>query len=151
MKTLLISIALGALVVPAAASAQAAQATPPAPAQDQNTAPRFGRMQADMTRQQAQQKADGLFQRLDLNHDGTLTREEVEQARAQMAGGAAQNGGGDRVERMIGRMFGDAQSVTQVQFEAQALTRFDRQDLNRDGTVTSAERQQARANRTQAN
>jgi Ca2+-binding EF-hand superfamily protein len=107
-----------------------------------------GAMQADLTRQQAQQLADGLFQRLDLNHDGTLTRDEAEQARAQMAGGG---GSGDRAERMIVRMFGDAQSVTLAQFEAQALARFDRQDLNHDGVVTSVERQQSRANRSQGN
>jgi hypothetical protein len=31
------------------------------------------------------------------------------------------------------------------QFEAQQLARFDAMDLNHDGTVTAAERQQARA------
>lgn len=120
-----------------------------AEAQDQSQPPpqsglRGNWLQADMTRVQAQQMADGLFQRLDLNHDGTLTRQEVEQARSQM-------GGGDRAERMIARMFGSAQSVTQAQFEAQALARFDRQDLNHDGTVTAAERQQARSARQQGN
>ncbi len=45
---------------------------------------------------------------------------------------------------MIDRMFGDAQSLTLQQAEAQALARFDREDLNHDGTVTAAERQQAR-------
>lgn len=126
----------------AALSTQAgAQAAPEA---------RGGWMQADMTRPQAQQMADRLFQQLDLNHDGTLTRQEVEQARAQMAGGGAANGG-DRAERMIERMFGESQSVTLSQFETQALTRFDRQDLNHDGTVTAAERQQARAARQQGN
>jgi hypothetical protein len=46
-------------------------------------------------------------------------------------------------------LFGDAASVTQAQFEAQALARFDRQDLDRDGVVTADERRQARAARQQ--
>jgi hypothetical protein len=102
----------------------------------------------DMTRQQAQQMADSLFQRFDLNHDGIVTRDEAEQASAQMAG---DNGGGGRSERMIARVFGDAQSLTLAQFEAQSLARFDSQDLNHDGVVTAAERQQARAMRAGAN
>ena len=92
-----------------------------------------------MTRQQAQQMADQLFQRLDLNHDGVLTRQEADQATSRAGGG--------RGGRMIERAFGDAQSVTLAQFEGAALARFDRQDLNHDGVVTAAERQQARAQR----
>lgn len=131
-----ISTQVQAQAAPTAQAAPPAQASPPA--QD---APRGNWMQADITRQKAQQLADGVFQRLDLNHDGTLTRTEAEQARSAIGGG------GDRAERMIARMFGEAQSLTLAQFEAQALARFDRQDLNHDGTVTTAERQQARAAR----
>lgn len=50
---------------------------------------------------------------------------------------------------MVARVFGDAQAVTLAQFEAHALARFDRQDLNHDGIVTAVERQQARAARQQ--
>ena len=103
------------------------------------------RMHRDMTRQQAQQMADKMFQRLDLNHDGTVTRAEAQQAIAQFGGGDADVS--DRATRMMDRVFGGAQSVTQAQAEAVALTRFDRQDLNHDGVVTAAERQQARAQR----
>ena len=78
-----------------------------------------------------------MFQRFDLNHDGVVTRQEAEQA-------ASKFGAGDRAERMIDRLFGDAQSLTVQQAEAQALARFDRDDLNHDGVVTSVERQQAR-------
>ena len=46
-------------------------------------------------------------------------------------------------------MLGDAVSVTLAQFENQALTRFDREDLNHDGVVTVAERRQGWANRGQ--
>lgn len=91
----------------------------------------------DMTRQQAQQQADSMFQRFDLNHDGIVTRDEAEQA-------AQQFGGSERAERMIERMFGASQSLTLQQAEAQALGRFDRDDLNHDGIVSAAERQQVR-------
>ena len=126
MKTLLVTLALGATVV----STQAL-------AQDQGGGRHGGWMQ-DQTRQQAQQQADMMFQRLDLNHDGVVTRQEAEQA-------ASQSGRGDHAERMIDRIFGTAQSLTLQQFEAQALARFDREDLNHDGVVTAAERQQFRA------
>ena len=135
-----------------AAMATSAQAQDQGPPQVQAPPPvaappgavmRGGWMQADMTRLKAQQMADGLFQQLDLNHDGTLTREEAERARSAIGGG----GGGDRATRMIARVFGDSQSLTLAQFEGQALARFDRQDLNHDGVVTADERQQARAAR----
>jgi hypothetical protein len=125
MRKLIFTVALGAAI-----------ASTPALAQDQGGG-RGGWMQ-DMTRTQAQQMADGMFQRFDANHDGIVTRDEAQQA-------ASQFGGGDRIQKMIDRTFGTAQSLTLQQFEAQALARFDRDDLNHDGTVTSAERQQARA------
>jgi hypothetical protein len=126
MKKILIAVALGAMAIPAAAQAQGG-----------------GFMQRDMTRQQAQQMADTMFQQLDVNHDGTLTRAEADQGAAQFTSPR----GGGRIQRMIAQAFGDAQSVTLQQFEAQALGRFDAQDLNHDGTVTAAERQQAREQR----
>jgi len=128
MKNLLVAAAMGAAVV-----------STPGVAQD-----RGGWAKQDVTRQQAQQMADAMFQRFDLNHDGAVTRQEAAQA-------AAQFGGGDRAQRLIDRVFGSAQSVTLQQFEAQALARFDRQDVNRDGTVSSAERTQGREQRQAQN
>lgn len=122
MKKLLVTIALGATLVSTAALAQSGGG--------------FG-MQ-DQTRQQAQQQADSMFARFDVNRDGVVTRQEAEQV-------AQQFGAGGRAERMIDRVFGSAQSLTLAQFEAQALARFDRDDANHDGIVTVAERQQARA------
>lgn len=122
MKMLLATIALGATIASTQAAAQYGG----------------GRMMQDQTREQAKQQADEMFQRFDLNHDGVVTRQEAEQA-------AAQFGSGKRAEKMIDRMFGDAQSLTLQQAEAAALARFDRDDLNHDGVVTVAERQQARA------
>ena len=88
-----------------------------------------------------------MFHRFDLNHDGVLTRQEAEQGAAAMGGGE-QSGG--RAERRIARLFGDQQSVTLAQAEAQALARFDAQDLNHDGIVSAAEREQAREARRES-
>jgi len=123
MKNLLVTVALGATIVSTQALAQNHGG---------------GWMQQDMTRAQAQQMADSMFQRLDANHDGTVTRDEAQQM-------AAQSGG--RGGRMLDRVFGNAQSLTLQQFETQSLARFDAEDLNHDGTVTAAERQQLRAQR----
>jgi Ca2+-binding EF-hand superfamily protein len=125
MNKLLVTVALGAAMLSSAAFAQ----------DDQGGR---GRYMQNMTRAQAQQQADAMFQRIDLNHDGVVTRQEAEQA-------AAQYGGGKRIQKMIDRTFGAAQSLTLQQFEEQQLARFDRDDLNHDGVVTVAERQQARA------
>ena len=125
------------------------QAPAPAPAAPQSGL-RGDWLQADMTRQQAQQRADALFQRFDANHDGVLTRQEAEQATSQMGGQRGQGGRGGRyAARMMERLFAAGDSVTQAQFDAQALARFDRQDLNHDGVVTADERQQARGQRRQ--
>lgn len=127
MRKFLATIALGATVISAQALAQ----------HEQDGDGGGERAQRDMTRQEAQHRADSMFRRFDLNHDGVVTRKEAEQA-------AAQFGSGDRAERMIDRLFGDSQSLTMQQAEAQALARFDREDLNHDGVVTAAERQQER-------
>ena len=134
MKTLIATIALGAALIPAAVSAQA-QASDIAVG---------GFPIQNLTRQQAQQIADGTFERLDVDHNGTVTRQEAEQVREQMGVG------GERAQKMIDRTFGVSQSLTLKQFEEQQLARFDRQDLNHDGVVTAEERQQARALRRAA-
>jgi hypothetical protein len=129
MNELFFAVALGATLDSTQAGAQA-QAPAPAPA-----------MQQDFTRAQAQQFADSAFQRLDLNHDGAVTRDEAEQARAQMGG---------RGGHMIERTFGTAQSLSLAQFEASALAQFDAEDVIHDGVVSAAERQQAHAQRASA-
>ena len=94
MKRWLVTIALGAAMLSTQALAQ------------DGAGERGGRVMQDMTRAQAQQRADMMFQRFDLNHDGTVTRQEAEQARAALGFG------GQRVEKMIAQAFGDAQSLT---------------------------------------
>ncbi|MFL6764718.1 MAG: hypothetical protein ACJ8FO_05925 [Sphingomicrobium sp.] len=138
MKRLLATMAMGASLISVSALAQAP-----------NGDERGGMMQRDETRTEAQQRADMMFQMLDANHDGTVTRAEADQAVAQfMASRGGDTGrGGGRIQRTIDQAFATSQSLTVKQFEAHALARFDALDLNHDGTVTAAERQQVRAQR----
>jgi len=131
MNKLVFSVAFGATIVSSPVGAQ--------------TAPSETRMPREISRQQAQQFADSMFDRFDLNHDGAVTRDEAQQASSRMD--SASGHGGARAQRMIDKLFGTTPSVTKSQFETMALARFDKQDVNRDGLVTSAERQQARASR----
>jgi hypothetical protein len=139
MSKLIFMIALGASAV-----------ATPVMAQTPGGGERGQFMQRDETRVEAQQRADTLFQLLDANKDGTVTRAEADQALAQFQaarGGESGGRGGGRMQRMIDQAFATSQSLTLQQFEAQALARFDAEDANHDGTLTAAERQQARAQR----
>jgi len=133
MKTMLATIGLATAMI-----------STPALAQDGG---RGGWMQRDQTRADAQQRADTMFQMLDTNKDGTVTKAEAQQALEQFeaARGGGEGRGAGRIQRMLDVAFGSGQSITQQQFETQALARFDRMDLDHNGTVTAAERQQARA------
>jgi hypothetical protein len=142
MRKLLVTVALGATIVATKAAAQDPAPPPPSaatPAPGGEDGHHRGWAREDMTRAQAQEMADRTFQRFDLNHDGTVTRQEAQQAASQFGFG------GERAQRQIDRIFGEAQSLTLQQFETQSLARFDRDDLNHDGVVTASERQQARA------
>src|SRR5947209_9940501 len=143
MQKLIVTIALGAAVI-----------ATPVLAQAQDSGRRAGGyMQRDQTRAEAQQRADMMFQMLDSNKDGTVTKAEAQAALTQMEaarGGDSQGRGAGRMQRMLDQAFGASGSLTLAQFQAQALARFDAMDLNRDGTVTVAERQQMRAQRAQA-
>jgi len=137
MQKLAMALALGAAMI-----------STPVLAQDGQRGGGF--MQRDQTRAEAQQRADMLFQMLDANKDGTVTKAEADEAAAQFeaARGDDDSGrGAGRLQRMIAQAFGTSQTLTLQQFEAQALARFNAADLNHDGTVTAAERQQVRAQR----
>jgi uncharacterized protein YjiS (DUF1127 family) len=137
MRKVFITVAFGATLI-----------SMPAWAQAPGGGERGGWMQRDQTRDEAKQMSDRMFQQLDANRDGTLTRAEAEQAALQFA--AARGGdssGGGRMGRVIDRLFGSAQSLTLPEVEAQSLARFDAMDLNHDGTVSAAERQQSRQQR----
>jgi hypothetical protein len=133
MNKLVLAIALGATILSTQAVAQNA------PDADADTG--GGRQ---ITRDEARAFADSMFQRLDINHDGVVTRDEAEQGLAQFS----RDGSGKHAakgEKMIDRVFGTSQSVTEQQFDALAVAKFDRQDVNRDGVVTPDERHPGRA------
>ena len=144
MKKFTILAGLGLLAVSGLALAQPAEG------------PR-GERGADLDRQQLIERTLQRFDRLDLDRNGNLTRAEFEQARAQLrerrserrAERGERRGGrfmrnAHRAHAMrAGRLFGEQGFITREQFQERALTRFDRQDVNRDGTVTVAERRQA--------
>ena len=106
-------------------------------------------------------RGERMFDHLDINHDGNISREEFGQAHMRhgpggpggpgMAGpppggpdGAGGPGGPGGPGMRGARMFGEAGFITQAQFRERALARFDRADANHDGTLTVAERQAAR-------
>jgi Ca2+-binding EF-hand superfamily protein len=88
----------------------------------------------------------GLFARADTNKDKVITRAEFDamgqQIKARMEHAAATRGG------MATRLFDteDANKdgrISLAEMQQRALARFDRLDLNHDGTITPDERKQA--------
>lgn len=128
--------------------------------------------EASETRQQAIERVDALFARLDANHDGRFTLDEARALREQRRGAEGEPGmappppggpggpgmappppgGPDGAGRPRGmgmgmggmRMFGDQGYVTLEQMRARALERFDRADADHDGVLTPEERRAAR-------
>jgi Ca2+-binding EF-hand superfamily protein len=134
-----------------ALAAAAAATSMPAIAQDAGgNGGRFA--QRDQTRAEAQQRADTMFQMLDANKDATVTKAEADAALAQFqsAQGDAGGHGAGRMQRMLDQAFATIPSLTLKQFETQLLARFDAMDLDHNGTVTAAERQQLREQRQAA-
>ena len=106
---------------------------------------------ADLTRDQARDRADTLFITFDRNGDGVVTRAEAQNVgeklmlqRAETGRDSAPGIGGHTL-RFLKQRFASADSVTKVQFEEALLAHFDEMDTNHDGILTAAERQQARA------
>ena len=123
MKTFLFS---ATAAFAAAAFAPASAQTAASPAAPVPSAPaRHMRMMKPVTRAAFVQKAQKLFARLDANHDGFVTQDEV-QASSQ------------KMRDMMTQRMGNGGSKM-----------FDRLDANRDGVVTQAEFDSAMANRPQ--
>ena len=144
---------------------------------DTNRDGRFTREEARARGQERrEQMQTRMFDRLDADNNGQISREEFAQARrgrgmrgprgpagpGPMAEGGpdgARHGGpgmrrfrhrGPRMGmRMGGRMFGESGVITAEQFRARALARFDRADANHDGTLTMDERRAHRMERRQ--
>lgn len=93
-----------------------------------------------------------MFDRMDANKDGSVSREEMEAARAQRQQKAGEPGGHPGMRHMSGmrgHMFTMADAnkdgrVTLQEATQMALRHFDTADANRDGTVTADEMRAAR-------
>lgn len=121
-KFLLGGAALAALIAIAPATAQSGQ-TPPV-AQAPHAQP--GAAMAGPSRAQLGVHVAAMFQKLDANRDGAVTREE------------AQAGKGYRGARQGGRMDRQANRWPEQRAETRAAM-FDRLDANRDGSISRAE------------
>jgi hypothetical protein len=103
-----------------------------------------------------------MFERIDADKDGNISRAEWDQHGAERAAKRAEAGEGRKGKRhaMLGHrgkrgghhamMMGKAdtdgdKAISQAEFQAAALARFGAADANQDGQVTAEERQAVRA------
>ena len=99
-----------------------------------------------ISRQEAVERADFLFDALDANHDGILTRHEAMregmllQAERASTGVDVAPGIGGHTERFFERRFASERTITRAEFEQGMLAHFDRMDRNHDGVLTPDER-----------
>src|SRR5262245_21968737 len=106
-----------------------------------------------ITREEAFQRADRLFEMLDVNHDGVLTRREAEMAGAALRAERAETGIdvapgiGAHTARYFEHRFAGARVITREQFEQAMLDHFDQLDRDHDGVLTAKERGEARSER----
>ena len=93
-----------------------------------------------------------MFDRIDTNHDGNISRQEFNAAHAQMQerrviimkDGARGHGGGGMAEHLFGMADANHDGRVSLQeAETAALAHFDRIDANHDGKITPEERMQA--------
>jgi len=104
----------------------------------------------EITREQARERADELFDRFDLNHNGVVTRAEAQRVGVRLMlvrakTGVDQTPGlGGHTLRFLKHRFAGAEAVAKLEFEAAFLAHFDEMDANHDGILTAAERLQAR-------
>lgn len=131
---------------------------------------RDGKLDASDRAAQRSQRQEARFAALDANKDGSVSKAEwdkhgadrlakSQQRRAERTERVATGGadsekpqmrrhfgrkGGGHHGMMRGGMRGD-QSMTQAEFVAKSLDRFDKLDTNKDGKVTREERTAARA------
>jgi hypothetical protein len=106
--------------------------------------------QRGLSRGQARDRADQLFERFDLNHDGYVTRGEAQLLGSKLlllrasTGRDLAPGIGGHTLRFLERRFAGVDAATRQQFEAAFLAHFDEMDVNHDGILTAAEREQAK-------
>lgn len=102
-----------------------------------------GNMPASQTREEAEQRAQMVFDQLDANHDGAITQDEIATFTKMM-------GDNPRIVGRVTRMFTEADAnhdgkLTAAEAKARADAAFDAADSNHDGVLSPEERQAARA------
>ncbi len=103
-----------------------------------------------LTREQVRDRADQLFDRFDVNHDGYVTRSEAQVVGGKLlllrasTGRDEAPGIGGHTLRFLRHRFAGLQAVTKPEFEAAFLAHFDQMDSNHDGVLTPDERLKAR-------
>jgi Ca2+-binding EF-hand superfamily protein len=118
-----------------------------------------GKIDAADRAERSGERTAARFERADTNGDGTISTEEFAAARDmtrnrmgnrmaarnESAGGEQRGGGMGQSRGLLGQADGDGDSaVTQAEFSAAMIARFDAADANNDGTVSSEERRAAR-------
>ncbi len=103
---------------------------------------------APITRQEAVHRADRLFDALDVNHDGVLTRSEATTAGSELKAERAETGVdvapgvGGHTGRYMKHHFALETSITRDRFDRAFMAHFDKMDRNHDGILTAEERAQ---------
>ena len=102
-----------------------------------------GGMPAAQTREEAEQRAQMVFEQLDANHDGSITQDEISAFTKMM-------GDNPHIVGRVTRMFAEADAnhdgkLTAAEAKARADAAFDTADTNHDGVLSPEERQAARA------
>lgn len=102
--------------------------------------------EARLTREQALERANHLFDTFDINRDGIMTIAEARQVGTQLlfqraaTGRDVAPGIGGHTLRFLEHAFAGMDAVTRKQFDQAMLVHFDQMDTNRDGVLTAAER-----------
>ncbi len=104
----------------------------------------------NITCAQALQRADGLFDQFDTDHDGKITWHEAKSVGKQlMAERMALHrdvapGLGGHTLRYLEQTFANSEFIDRQQFEQAMLAHFDQMDVNHDGILTPAERSEGK-------
>lgn len=114
----------------------------PAFAQDTGGQP-HGSWNSSQTKEEAEQRAQMVFEQLDANHDGFITQDEIATFTKMM-------GDNPRIVGRVTKMFGDADAnhdgkVSAAEAKARADAAFDAADTDHDGTLSPEERMAAKA------
>jgi Ca2+-binding EF-hand superfamily protein len=100
--------------------------------------------QGDLTRAQAEQMATEQLGRLDSNHDGVITKDELEKLIDRMATAGVPPEAAERLRGLMTRFGKDGRIVIADVVKAR-LEMFDKYDTNHDGKLDQQEREAARA------